>query len=83
MKIAVTASGNTPESLADPRFRVASNLIVCDTEKNCWEGHLIMRGQDKKTLSRHTVRFVQQLKPDVLLTGYIDPTSFKRLTGSA
>jgi predicted Fe-Mo cluster-binding NifX family protein len=81
MRIAVTAYGDKPESLVDLRFLVANTLVIYDTETNNWESHSVVR-QGKKGWAKYAVQLVQRARVDVLLTGYIDRNSLKRLNGA-
>lgn len=83
MKIAVTATGSTPDCEAEPRFGRAPGFLIYDTDRDAWEHE-----DNQVNLSAAQGAGIQAAEriartgATVLLTGHCGPKAHKVLTAS-
>jgi predicted Fe-Mo cluster-binding NifX family protein len=79
MKICVTASGNTPDALIDPRFGRAAYFIIVDSESMTSE---TLQNAAANAMGGAGIQAAQTLAKkgvSVLITGNVGPNAFQVL----
>lgn len=83
MKIALTSSGSTPDSLLDERFGRAATFAVYDTESKQFEFHSNTRGVEASGgAGVQAAEAVSRLGATKLVTGHIGPKAFRALSAA-
>jgi predicted Fe-Mo cluster-binding NifX family protein len=80
MRIAIGASGNTPESQVDPRFGRAARFILWDTTAG--EFQVIDNTQSSDAAQGagiHAAETVARQNVDVVITGHCGPKAYRTL----
>jgi predicted Fe-Mo cluster-binding NifX family protein len=83
MRVAVTASGATPESQVDQRFGRARYLIVVDIEtgnSECHDNEVNLNATQGAGIQ--TAQNVAGLNVDAVLTGHVGPNAFRVLSAA-
>lgn len=80
MKIAITAQGNTPESIVDPRFGRAAWLLIHDEDSNSWQAVDNIAGINAAHgAGIQAAQKVADHQAQALVTGAIGPKAFASL----
>jgi len=80
MKIAVTASGESPESRVDPRFGRAAFFLLFDTDTGSIEAHDNTQNLDAaQGAGIQAAQKVSDLGAAVVITGHCGPKAFRTL----
>ena len=80
MKVAVSATGDTPESAVDPRFGRAAGFVLVDTETG--EHQAISNSQNLHAAQGAGIQAAQtvsRFSPDYVMTGHCGPKAFRAL----
>ncbi|MDK2847792.1 MAG: hypothetical protein PWP34_1145 [Desulfuromonadales bacterium] len=80
MKIAITAQGNSPDSIVDPRFGRAAWLLIHDDVSDSWES--IDNTAGRNTAHGAGIQAAQKVADhhvEALVTGAIGPKAFTSL----
>lgn len=83
MKIAITASGSTPESQVDPRFGRAAFFVVVDTDSGAMR--CVNNNQSLSSARGAGVQAamtVSRLGVECLITGHCGPKAHRALTAA-
>ncbi len=80
MRIAITASIDSPESPVDGRFTAARYILVFDTGGGSWETiKLSLWSRQQKYSGQIRASMLKEKGIEALISGGIDPISFKEL----
>lgn len=80
MRIAITASGDSPNSPVDGRFTAAHYMLIFDTENRLWESVKFSIWSRSHRRSGHIRAGLMREKGVVaLISGGVDPRSFREL----
>ena len=83
MKIAITATGTTPESPLDARFGRAANFLVFDPDTNTWE--TVVNTQNLNAAQGAGIQAAQMIVKagaGALVTGHCGPKAFRVLAAA-
>jgi predicted Fe-Mo cluster-binding NifX family protein len=81
MKIAITAQGQSSQSIVDPRFGRAAWLLIHDDSNNSWESIDNIAGRDSAHgAGIQAAQKVADHGVEALITGAIGPKAFTSLT---
>ncbi|MBW7863518.1 MAG: NifB/NifX family molybdenum-iron cluster-binding protein [Candidatus Hydrogenedentes bacterium] len=83
MKIIVSASGNSPDALVDPRFGRAAWFILIDSETGAFQAHENTQNLNAaQGAGIQAAQTVSRLGADIVITGHCGPKAFKTLSAA-
>jgi predicted Fe-Mo cluster-binding NifX family protein len=81
MKVAITASGDTPDSPVDGRFSAARYVLIVDMANGQWEAaKFSLWARQHRNRCQIKAAFLAEKGVEALITGGVDPVSFRELT---
>ncbi len=81
MKVAITASGDNPDSPVDGRFTAARYVLIVDMADGRWEAaQLTLWARQHRNRCHIRAAFLADKGVEALVTGGVDPVSFRELT---
>ncbi|MCK4577606.1 MAG: NifB/NifX family molybdenum-iron cluster-binding protein [Candidatus Marinimicrobia bacterium] len=82
MKIAISSTGQKPESDIDPRFGRCKYFLVVDTDTREFEAFLNENAEAMGGAGIKAAQFVADLNVKAILTGNIGPNAFETLNAA-
>jgi len=83
MKIAVSATGQSPDANVDPRFGRAAFFVVYDTDTNAWSAHDNVQNLNAaQGAGIQSAETVSRLGAEVIITGHCGPKAFRTLSAA-
>jgi len=80
MKLAISISGNKPESPFDPRFGRAAAFCLVDSETDEWTAHENPAISASGGAGVQAAQFIAKLGVQVIISGAYGPNAFKTLS---